>query len=170
MRRAAREELARGKAAATDADRFGADGSGGGDVARSVADDDHAARGQRQTEDASAARRADAQDLAALLVLAAEAPEAEALEDAERPKLRASAGADVARAEADGDGAAGGGCIERLVDARVQSKLRGLGDFGLQERDIRREHAVDRRLGVRSDDRLARRRRGSPGHRPGGHG
>src|SRR5439155_6175110 len=169
MRRAAREELARGKAAATDADRLGADGAGGGDVARGVADDDHAAPGQRPTEDTSAARRADAQDLAALLVIAAEAPEAEALEDAERPKLRASAGADVARAEADGDGAAGGGCIERVVDARVQSKLRRLGDFGLQERDIRREHAVDRRLGVRSDDRLADRRERSADDRAVGH-
>src|SRR5439155_25411856 len=101
MRRAAREELARGKAAATDADRFGADGAGGGDVARGVADDDHAAPGQRPTEDTSAARRADAQDLAALLVISFEAPESEALLDAERQKVRASAGAVVERDAAD---------------------------------------------------------------------
>src|SRR5438552_6144985 len=169
MRGAAGEELARGKAAATDADRFGADGPCGGDVTRGVADDDHAARAQRQPEDPRAARGADAQDLAALLVIAAETPEAEALEDAERPELRARAGADVSRAEADGDGAARGGRVERLVDPRVQPELRRLGDFGLQKRNIGRQHGVDGRFGVPSPDRLPDRGERAADDRAVGH-
>src|SRR5262249_59417673 len=68
-------ERAGRESAGGDAERGGADGHGGGDVERRIADHDDATALERLLHPLRAARGADAQQLAAILVVAAEAPE-----------------------------------------------------------------------------------------------
>src|SRR5439155_22170263 len=101
---------------------------------------------------------ADAEDLVALLVVAAEAAEAEPFENAEWSELRARTGADVPGAEAHRHASLRRGVVDDFSHARMQLQVGCLRDLGLQKRHVRGEERVDRGLGSGTLRRLAERR------------
>src|SRR5580765_6839545 len=122
-RRARRGELIAPEPRARDGHAPRADRARARHVARRVADDDQAACGARDAKRGGAALGAQAEDDVAVLVVAAEAAEREALEDAERGELRTRARADVARAEADRDAGASADGVEDVPGTAVKRQL-----------------------------------------------
>jgi hypothetical protein len=112
-------------------------------VARRVADHHHPAVGERAAEVRGAARRTDADQPRPLLVIAAEAPEREAVVQPEPLELGARAGAHVAGAEPDRDLGAGRGRVEQRFHSWMHQAVGGAAHLVLERRHVGCEQASD---------------------------